>query len=89
MHVAEMDFEIAPEIRALLAKMVTESDLGYLGPVPEVAEAFEKFASTRWGWKIDPTQLKLATDVGVATVEYLRANLNPGERVVVTAPVYS
>lgn len=89
MHVAEMDFEIAPEIRALLAKMVTESDLGYLGPVPEVAEAFEKFASTRWGWKIDPTQLKLATDVGVATVEYLRANLNPGERVVVTSPVYS
>ena len=89
MHVAEMDFEIAEPIRASLAKMVAESDLGYLGPVPEVAKAFEKFASTRWGWKIDPGQLKLATDVGVATVEYLRANLNSGNRVVITSPVYS
>ena len=89
MHVAEMDFEIAEPIRSQLARMVTESDLGYLGPVPEVAAAFEKFAATRWGWKIDPAQLKLATDVGVATVEYLRANLQPGERVVITSPVYS
>ena len=89
MHVAEMDFEIAEPIRSQLARMVTESDLGYLGPVPEVAAAFEKFAASRWGWKIDPTQLKLATDVGVATVEYLRANLQPGERVVITSPVYS
>ncbi len=89
MHVAEMDFEIAEPIRARLAQMVAESDLGYLGPIPEVAEAFERFASTRWGWNIDPKQLKLATDVGVATVEFLRANLKTGDRVVITSPVYS
>ena len=89
MHVAEMDFEISAPVRATLAKMVAESDLGYLGPVPEVADAFAHFAKSRWNWTIDQSQLKLATDVGVATVEYLRANLQPGERVIVNSPVYS
>jgi cystathionine beta-lyase len=89
MHVAEMDFQIAAPIRARIQKMTDESDFGYLGPVPEVAQAFEGFAARHWGWNIDPTQLKLASDVGVATVEFMRANLNPGDRVVVTSPVYS
>ena len=89
MHVAEMDFQIAAPIRARIQKMTDESDFGYLGQVPEVAQAFEGFAARHWGWNIDPTQLKLASDVGVATVEFLRANLNPGDRVVVTSPVYS
>ncbi len=89
MHVAEMDFEIAKPLSTLLTRMVGESDLGYLGPVPEVAQAFETFARKRWNWQIDPTQLKLATDVGLATVEYLRANLRKGERVIVNSPVYS
>jgi cystathionine beta-lyase len=89
MHVAEMDFKIAEPIRARIQKMTDESDFGYLGPIPEVAKAFEGFASRHWGWNIDPTQLKLASDVGVATVEFLRANLNTGDRVVISSPVYS
>jgi len=89
MHVAEMDFQIAEPIRARIQKMTEDSDFGYLGPAPEVAQAFEGFASRHWGWSIDPAQLRLASDVGVATVEFLRANLNPGDRVVVTSPVYS
>ena len=89
MHVAEMDFQIAEPIANLITRMVRENDLGYLGPVPEVSVAFEKFALTRWGWQIDPKQLHLATDVGVATVEFLRVNLQPGDRVIVTSPVYS
>ncbi|MEL0237792.1 MAG: aspartate aminotransferase, partial [Aquiluna sp.] len=50
MHVAEMDFEVASEIRDRLAQMVANSDLGYLGPLPELAEAFSGFAMRRWGW---------------------------------------
>ncbi len=89
MHVAEMDFQIAEPIRSRIQKMTEDSDFGYLGPIPEVAQAFEGFASRHWGWHIEPEQLKLASDVGVATVEFLRANLNPGDRVVITSPVYS
>jgi len=89
MHVAEMDFEIAQPIQQLITRMVTESDLGYLGPIPEVAKSFESFALSRWNWQIEASQLKLATDVGLATVEYLRAHLKPGERVIISTPVYS
>lgn len=88
MHVAEMDFQIAEPIQQLIIKMVSESDLGYLGPIPEVAKAFAKFAEKRWNWTIDESQLKLATDVGVAVVEFLRANNAANTKVIVTSPVY-
>jgi cystathionine beta-lyase len=89
MHVAEMDFEVAPVIRAILTEMIQRSDLGYLGPIPEVAEGFDTFASSRWRWKIDKSKVKLATDVGVAAVEILRLVTKPGDRVLINSPVYS
>jgi cystathionine beta-lyase len=69
--------------------MVSDSNLGYLGPVPEVGEAFAGFSKRRWGWTVDPTQVKIATDVGVAAVDILKTALNPGDKVVITSPVYS
>ncbi len=89
MHVAEMDFEVANEIRDTLSDMVQRSDLGYLGPLPELAGAFEAFALDRWGWRADGKQIKLATDVGVVAVEILRAVTKPGDRVLVNSPVYA
>ena len=89
MHVAEMDFEVAQPIREKLQDMVSNSDLGYLGPLPEVGPAFERFALDRWGWQIDPSQIKMATDVGVAGVEILRSVTQPGDRVLINTPVYS
>ncbi len=89
LHVAEMDFQIAEPIAARIIKMTTENDLGYLGPVPEVSAAFEKFAAKRWGWQIDPRYMHLATDVGVAVVEFLRTHAKPGEKVIINQPVYN
>ena len=89
MHVAEMDFQIAEGIRDVIVDFTNRSDLGYLGPVPEVAESFVAFAAKRWGWVVDAKQIKLATDVGVAAVEVFRALGKPGDQVVVNTPVYS
>ena len=89
MHVAEMDFEVAKPIKDILARMVETSDLGYLGPLPELSGAFESFAQRRWGWDAQGGQIKLATDVGVAAVEILRAVTSPGDRVLVNSPVYA
>ncbi len=89
MHVAEMDFEISPHIRATLARMVTESDLGYLGPIPELNAAVAGFAKRRWNWTIDPNHIRLATDVGVAAVELFRVLTKPGDKVMVNSPVYT
>jgi cystathionine beta-lyase len=88
LHVAEMDFQIAEPIAARIIKMTTENDLGYLGPVPEVGLAFEKFAKERWAWQVNKDYLHLATDVGVAVVEFLRTHAKPGERVIINNPVY-
>lgn len=89
MHVAEMDFPVAPELSSRLRQMVERSDLGYLGPVPELEPAFAQFAEQRWSWSLKDPRFRLATDVGVAAVELLRALVSPGSGVVVSSPVYS
>lgn len=86
--VAEMDFPVAAPIRELLLNMVAHSDLGYLGPIPELPKSFVKFAQRRWNWNADQDQIHLATDVGVGVVEILRLISTPGDTVVVNSPVY-
>lgn len=88
MHVAEMDYEIAPSIKSLIIEMTTRSDLGYLGPIPELGEAFAGFAKRHWNWAVEPSEVRLATDVGVGSVEIMRAVGKPGDKVVVNSPVY-
>ena len=86
--VAEMDFPVAESIRALLSEMVAHSDLGYLGPIPELGLGFKKFAAERWGWQVDEKQVRAATDVGVAVVEVLRVFTKPGDSILISSPVY-
>lgn len=89
MHVAEMDFVLAEPIKRVLRDLIDHNDLGYMGPIPELGEAFAGYAKRHWGWNVDPRKFRLATDVGVATVEFLRANSQPGDAVVISSPVYS
>lgn len=89
MHVAEMNYEIAPSIKALLTEFIQNSDIGYLGPVPEVAESFVGFAQRRWGWTPDPAQIRISTDVGVSAIALLQTLGKPGQRVLINSPVYS
>lgn len=89
MHVAEMDFDVAKEIRNHIVQMTENSDLGYLGPIPELAPAFSSYAKSRWNWDLGQNPVRLATDVGVAAVEILRLTTKPGDRVLICSPVYS
>ncbi len=86
--VAEMDFPIAEPIKALLHSMVENSDMGYLGAIPELGAAFSSFAQTRWSWSVDPAKVRVATDVGVGVVEILRVFTTPGDRILISSPVY-
>ncbi len=86
--VAEMDFPIAEPIKRVLIDMIERSDVGYGGIIPEFAIAFSKYAHDMWDWDIDPEQVRLATDVGVAGVEVLRAICWPSDKVVINSPVY-
>ena len=86
--VAEMDFPVAEPIKAILTEMVAHSDLGYLGPIPELGLGFKKFAAERWNWTVDEKQVRAATDVGVAVVEILRVFTQPGDSILISSPVY-
>jgi cystathionine beta-lyase len=86
--VAEMDFAVAQPIRDILTHMVAHSDLGYLGPIPELGRAFSQFSEKRWGWKSDPDQVRVAADVGVGVVEVLRVLTKPGDKILINSPVY-
>ncbi len=86
--VAEMDFPVAEPITALLSEMVAKSDLGYLGPIPELGLGFKKFAAERWNWNVDEKQVHVATDVGVGVVEILRVFTQPGDSILISSPVY-
>lgn len=86
--VAEMDFPVAEPILQTLRTMIDKSDLGYLGAIPEMGIAFSQFASSRWGWKADPLQVRIAADVGVGVVEVLRVITKPGDKILINSPVY-
>jgi cysteine-S-conjugate beta-lyase len=86
--VAEMDFPLAAPVAEALHAAIRRSDLGYASPSPELAEALAGFAARRWGWQVDPAQVTLAPEVGVAIVEVLRLLVRPGDRVVINPPVY-
>jgi cysteine-S-conjugate beta-lyase len=86
--VAEMDFPVAEPIRKVLLEMVNSSDLGYLGLIPELGAGFAKFASERWSWNVDTSQVRIAADVGVGVVETLRVFTQPGDSVLINSPIY-
>ena len=86
--VAEMDFTVAAPIRKALIEMVNKSDLGYLGAIPEMGTAFAGFAERRFGWRPDPSQIRIAADVGVGIVEVLRVITEPGDKILLNSPVY-
>jgi cystathionine beta-lyase len=86
--VAEMDFPVARPVAEALHAAIRRSDLGYASSRSGLAEALAGFAVHRWGWRVDPAQVTLAPEVGVAVVEVLRLLVRPGDRVVVNPPVY-
>ncbi|WP_431245450.1 MalY/PatB family protein [Leifsonia xyli] len=88
LFVAEMDYPLAPPIKDALHAAVDRSDTGYIGPDDRTQRAFAGFAQRRWGWAVDPARTRTTTDVGVVIVESLRMLIEPGDRVVITPPVY-
>ncbi|KQR25413.1 MalY/PatB family protein [Microbacterium sp. Leaf151] len=88
MFVAETDFALAPGITAALHRAVEIGDTGYTPPRPGIDLDFADFAERHWGWRPDPSRIRWTGDVMMGVVEVLRAVTSPGDRVIVTTPVY-
>ena len=88
LFVAEMDFTLSPKVQQAIISRVLASDTGYLDGPGELAPVFADFAARRWGWRIDPAHVHLATDVSCGIVEPLRLQVPHGGRVAIATPVY-
>jgi len=88
LFVAETDFPLAPAISTALQRAVEIGDTGYVASRTPLAESFAAFATRRYGWEPDPARMRSTADVSMGIVEILRRVTQPGERVVVTPPVY-
>jgi cysteine-S-conjugate beta-lyase len=88
LFVAETDFPLAPEITASLQRALDVGDTGYIASRTPLNDAYAAFAARRFGWSPDPARMRSTADVSMGIVEILRRVIQPGERVVVTPPVY-
>ncbi|MFI5059985.1 MAG: MalY/PatB family protein [Actinomycetales bacterium] len=88
LFVAEMDYPLAEPIAEALIAAVRRSDTGYVGADDRVQRAFAQYAGEAWGWRVDPAGIRTTTDVSVVIVESLRRAIRPGDRVIITPPVY-
>jgi cystathionine beta-lyase len=85
--VAEMDFPLAPPVRAALLEAVENDDCGYAW-AEQLGEVFAGFAADRFGWTVDPARVALVPDVVSGIEGLLLALTEPGAGVVVNPPVY-
>lgn len=88
LFVAETDFPLAPAITTALQRAIDVGDTGYVASRTPLAESFAGFAQRRFGWEPDPARMRSTADVSMGIVEILRRVTQPGDRVIVTPPVY-
>ncbi|GAA0418178.1 MalY/PatB family protein [Streptomyces luteireticuli] len=88
---AEMDYGTAPAVTAALRTAVTRDQLGYLTPslAARAGAACAAWQDERYGWRVDPEDVRLLPDVvrafHVAVAHFSR----PGSPVIVPVPAYT
>jgi cystathionine beta-lyase len=86
--VAEMDFALADPVKAALHAAIDDDDLGYIGRIDGLLDAFTGFMARRLGWSVNPDDVTLITDVMVGVEELLLELTAPGDGVIINPPVY-
>ncbi len=87
--VAEMDFPLAPAIKAALREAIDNDDAGYANPrAAGLGAALAGFAERRLGWAVDPAHVVCLNDVVAAIAELLGVLTEPGDGVILDPPVY-
>lgn len=88
--VADMDFDIAPPIRAALASHLENGDVGY--PLNQrragLHEVFAARVAARFGWHIEPESVAVLNDVVQGIYICLQTLSEPGEGAVIQTPIY-
>jgi cystathionine beta-lyase len=87
--VAEMDFDVAPVVRAALLDAVEREDFGYVAAdLTELTSACAAFLATRFGWDVSTARIFPVADVLTGISGALDSFVPPASRVVVPTPAY-
>ncbi len=88
--VADMDFQVASEIKKVLSVSLSRDDLGYADQknARQLAELFAVRYDLRHGLKIDPDLVLLTSDVVQAMAVCIYAFTEKGDKVVFFTPTY-
>ena len=88
--VADMDFQVAPEIQAALEKRLAHGVFGYELVPDNYYEAIHKWFAERHGWDdIDKSNIVPTTGVIAAYSAAIKAMTVPGDKVMVMTPCYN
>src|SRR5215470_17592877 len=87
--VAEMDFDVAPAVRAALLAAVEREDFGYVAAdLGELTSACADFFATWLGWTVPAARIFPVADVLSGIRAALDVLVAPGSPVVVPTPAY-
>ena len=86
--VADMDFEIAPEIQKAIAKRNEHGVYGYTVPDENVTRSVVDYLEREHGYEIDPSWIMWTPGVVPALNLFCRAFGEPGSSVMTATPVY-
>jgi cystathionine beta-lyase len=87
--VAEMDFDLPPPVRRVVEEALAVEDLGYPLETPDaLCEAFAARMAGRFGWRIDPADVEVLSDVVQGIHVAIDRLTRPEQGVVVQTPVY-
>ena len=89
MWVADMDFEVAPEIRDSLSKRLSEGVYGYSFVPDEWYSAYISWWKIRHHLKIKKEELVFSTGVIPTVSSAVRKFTTPNENVLILSPVYN
>lgn len=88
MWVADMDFRPPEVVQEALERMVRHGIYGYYGEEGSYVEAIQWWMENRHGWKVEARDILTTNGLVNATGLCVDAFTAPGDRVVLTTPVY-
>lgn len=88
MWVADMEFRAPPSVRERLQQMVDHGVFGYFGDDSAYRKAVVDWMDKRHGWTLDPASIYTTNGVIQGLSASIRAFSEPGDGVIVFAPVY-
>ena len=86
--VADMEFDMVPEIREGLKRFLDENVMGYANMTDACRQAVVSWEERRHGWKIQPEWIRDTPGVINAFFTAVKAFTRPGEGVMLMTPVY-